>query len=342
MKNPFTPFKLNLCKSVNVNPNKRASRVAKGLTEFEAETAFALSLIKKGYCSTKVVSEAKSQMIRKSGLLEFWTPESINNVGGLNQLKTFIANRAKAFEPGNDHLPRPRGVILVGIPGTGKSLTCKATANILGWPLIRLDIGALKGSLSRRKSEQKMRSALKVIDAFGESVIWIDEIEKAFAGSRSSGETDAGTTANMFATFLTWMQETETSVMVMATANDISKLPPELVRAGRFDATFFVDVPTTSERIEIIKIMNRRYNANIPISYVQKLAGYTGAEIEQLAKDSLYDGLEAAFEAIVPLSRTMREDIQKLKDWAKNRARLANTPEDQPKGQRKLRNVKKG
>ena len=122
MKNPFTPFKLNLCKSVNVNPNKRASRVAKGLTEFEAETAFALSLIKKGYCSTKVISEAKSQMIRKSGLLEFWTPESIKNVGGLNQLKTFIANRAKAFEPGNEHLPRPRGVILVGIPGTGKSL----------------------------------------------------------------------------------------------------------------------------------------------------------------------------------------------------------------------------
>ena len=256
-------------------------------------------------------------------------------------MKKFIANRAKAFEPGNEHLPRPRGVILVGIPGTGKSLTSKATASILGWPLIRLDIGALKGSLVG-ESEQKMRSVLKVIDAFGESVIWIDEIEKAFAGSRSSGETDAGTTANMFATFLTWMQETETSVMVMATANDISKLPPELVRAGRFDATFFVDVPTTSERIEIIKIMNRRYNANIPISYVQKLAGYTGAEIEQLAKDSLFDGLSESYDAIVPLSRTMREDIQKLKDWAKNRARLANTPEDQPKGQRKLRNVKKG
>ena len=126
----------------------------------------------------------------------------------------------------------------MGIPGTGKSLTSKATATILGWPLIRLDIGALKGSLVG-ESEQKMRSALKVIDAFGESVIWIDEVEKAFAGTRSSGDTDAGTTANMFGAFLTWMQETKTSVMVMATANDISKLPPELVRAGRFDATFF-------------------------------------------------------------------------------------------------------
>ena len=333
-------LQVDLCKSVNVNPNKRASRVAKGLTEFEAETAFALSLIKKGYPSCKIVSEAKSQMIRRSGLLEFWTPESIENVGGLNQLKTFIANRAKAFDAGNDHLPRPRGVILVGIPGTGKSLTSKATANILGWPLIRLDIGALKGSLVG-ESEQKMRSALKVIDAFGESVIWIDEVEKAFAGARSSGDTDAGTTANMFGAFLTWMQETQTSVMVMATANDISKLPPELVRAGRFDATFFIDVPSTPERVEIIRIMNRKYNTRIPLSFVQKLSGFTGAEIEQLAKDSLYDGLDAAFDAIVPLSRTMREEMQKLKDWAKNRARLANTPEDQPKGQRKLRNVKK-
>ena len=334
-------LQVELCKSVgNINPNKRASRVAKGLTEFEAETAFALSLIKKGYCSTKIISEAKTQMFLKSGL-KVWEPESIQNVGGLNRLKTFIANRSKAFESDNKHLPKPRGVLLVGIPGTGKSLSCKATASILGWPLIRLDIGALKGSLVG-ESEQKMRSVLKVIDAFGESVIWIDEIEKAFAGTRSSGETDAGTTANMFATFLTWMQETKTSMMVMATANDISKLPPELVRAGRFDATFFVDVPTTSERIEIIKIMNRRYNANIPISYTQKLAGYTGAEIEQLAKDSLFDGLLESFDGIVPLSRTMREEIQKLKDWAKNRARLANTPEDQPKGQRKLRNVKKG
>ncbi len=332
-------LQVELCKSVNVNPNKRASRVAKGLTEFEAETAFALSLIKKGYPSCKIVSEAKSQMIRRSGLLEFWTPESIKDVGGLNQLKTFIANRAKAFETGNENLPRPRGVILVGIPGTGKSLTSKATANILGWPLIRLDIGSLKGSLVG-DSEQKMRSALKVIDAFGESVIWIDEVEKAFAGTRNSGETDGGSSANMFGAFLTWMQETKTSVMVMATANDISKLPPELVRAGRFDATFFIDVPTTPERVEILQIMNRKYKTNIPLSYVQELAGFTGAEIEQLAKDSLYDGLKAAFENIVPLSRTMREEMQKLKDWAKNRARLANTPEDQPKGHRKLRTVK--
>ena len=129
----------------------------------------------------------------------------------------------------------------------------------------------------------------------------------------------------MFATFLTWMAETKSSVLVMATANTISQLPPEFLRAGRFDAVFFIDLPTKAERSEIISIMNRRWNADISLSYVEKLNGYTGAEIEQLAKDSLFDGLENAFNALVPLSRTMREEIQSLRDWAKTRARYANT-----------------
>jgi SpoVK/Ycf46/Vps4 family AAA+-type ATPase len=141
----------------------------------------------------------------------------------------------------------------------------------------------------------------------------------------------------MFATFLTWMAETKSSVLVMATANTISQLPPEFMRAGRFDAVFFIDLPTKVERTEIITIMNRRWNADIPLSYVDKLNGYTGAEIEQLAKDSLFDGLEAAFNALVPLSRTMREEIQSLRDWAKTRARYANTPDAEPEEGRKLR-----
>ena len=186
-----------------------------------------------------------------------------------------------------------------------------------------------------------MRSALKVIDAFGECVCWLDEVEKAFAGTRSSGDVDAGTTANMFSAFLTWMQETKSSVLVMATANDVQKLPPEFIRAGRFDAIFWVDCPTTIERVEIIKIMNRKYGSKILSTYAnQKLNGWTGAEIEQLAKDSLYDGVEAAYEAIVPLSRTMREEIQSLKDWAKSRARLANTLEEEPSRKRKLKKFK--
>ena len=329
-----------LCSSVNVNINKKAARAAKGLTEFEAETAFALSLIKKGYCSTRIISEAKSQMIRKSGLMEFWEPADIKDVGGLDNLKTFISNRSRSYDSGNEHLPRLKGIILVGIPGTGKSLSCKATASILGWPLIRLDIGALKSSLVG-DSERRIREATQVIDAFGEVVVWIDEVEKAFAGSKSSGELDAGTTANMFSHFLTWVQESDTSAIIMATANDISKLPPEFIRAGRFDATFFVDLPTTKERVDIIRIMNRKYGSDIPTTYAQRLASYTGAEIEQLAKDSLYDGLDEAIVSLVPLSRVMREEIISLRDWAKNRARPANTLEDKPKDQRKIRQIPK-
>jgi len=330
----------DLCESVNVNINKRAARAAKGLTEFEAETAFALSLIKKGYCSTKIVSEAKSQMIRKSGLMEFWEPADIKDVGGLDLLKAFISNRARSYESGNEHLPRLKGIILVGIPGTGKSLASKATASLLGWPLIRLDIGSLKSSLVG-DSERRIREATQVIDAFGEVVVWIDEVEKAFAGSKSSGELDAGTTANMFSHFLTWIQESDTSAIIMATANDISKLPPEFIRAGRFDATFFVDLPTTQERIDIIRIMNKKYGSDIPITLAQKLNGYTGAEIEQLAKDSLYDGIDAAFNALVPLSRVMRDEIQSLREWAKNRARPANAPEKTPKEKRKISQIPK-
>jgi hypothetical protein len=328
-------LQVDMGKSLNVKPNRKAARAAKGLTEFETETAYALSLIRKGYFSTRVISEAKGQMIRKSGLMEFWEPANIQDVGGLGKLKQYIESRNKAFSPENSNLPQLKGILLVGCPGTGKSLASKATASILNWPLIRLDIGSLKNSLVGQ-SELRMRQATKLIDAFGKAVVWIDEIEKAFAGTRSSGETDGGTTASMFGHFLTWMSETKTSVLIMATANSIQSLPPELIRSGRFSATFFIDLPSKIERTEIITIMNRKWGSDIPISYVDKLNGYTGAEIEQLAKDSLFDGLDEAFNALVPLSRTMREEIQALREWAKSRARYANTPDEEPEKGRKL------
>lgn len=323
---------------VDLVVNEATARAAKGLTEFEAETAFALSLVKQGRFSQRVITEVKAQMIRKSGLMEFWEPVELREVGGLTNLKRYIANRARAFLPGNDALPKPKGILLVGIPGTGKSLSCKATASILGWPLIRLDIGGLKNSLIG-ESERRMRQATRVIEAFGEAVVWLDEVEKAFAGARSSGQTDAGTSASMFGHFLTWMQEPKDSpCLVMATANDISQLPPEFLRAGRFDAIFFVDLPTRDERLEIIDIMNARYRAALPLpAALDVSAGFTGAEIEQLAKDTLFDGFEAAAQAIVPLSRTMREPIGALRDWAKSRARLANSSDPDPQELRKIR-----
>lgn len=323
---------------ISIKPNRKAARLARGLTEFEAECAYALSLVRKRHFSSRVISELKSQLIRKSGLLEAWEPERIGNVGGLTVLRDYILTRSKAFLPGNEHLPRPRGVLLVGPPGTGKSLCCKAAASILGWPLIRLDIGALKGSLVG-ESEKKIRQATKVIESFGECVVFLDELEKSFSGVKSSGETDAGTTSGMFSHFLTFLQEHRSPVFVMATANDVTRLPPETMRAGRFDAIFLVDLPSLPERCDIIKIMNRRYGTEIPQDMAQRLPGWSGSEIEQLAKESVFVGVEEAFHAIVPLSRTMREEIESLRNWARTRARVANTPEEEPGESRKIRTV---
>jgi SpoVK/Ycf46/Vps4 family AAA+-type ATPase len=313
-----------LADSVGVEIHLPAIDAALGLTEFESETAFALSLVTTKRFCTQVVTEQKKQMIKRTGLMEFWPPVPEDQVGGLERFKQYLANRKKAFEPDNEHLPKPKALLLVGIPGTGKSLSCKAAANILGWPLIRLDLSALKGSLVG-ESEQRIRQATATIDAFGNAVVWLDEIEKGFAGVQSSGRTDGGTTAGMFGHFLTWLQETTSPVLVMATANGIDQLPPEFMRAGRFDAMFFVDLPSVEERVDITRIMNARYQAQIPEDYADQLDGWTGAEIEQLAKDSLFDGLDTAIDTIVPLSKTMKEQITALQQWAATRARRANT-----------------
>ena len=318
-----------LGESVGVEVNPEAVEAALGLTEFEAETAFARSLVERKRFCKEIVTEQKMQMIKRSGLMEFWPPVPIEEVGGLELFKEYIRNRRKAFEPGNDHLPKPKALLLVGIPGTGKSLSCKAAASLLDWPLIRLDISSLKGSLVG-ESECKMRQATATIDAFGRAVIWLDELDKTFSGVKSSGQTDGGTTSGMFGHFLVWLQETRSPILVMATANNISGLPPEFMRAGRFDGMFFVDIPNRSERETIIEIMNQRYGSQIPPEYAEKLTEWTGAEIEQLAKDSLFDGLENACEAIVPLSKTMKEDISALQDWAKTRARRANREDEEP------------
>ena len=317
-----------LGESVGVEPSLDAVEAARGLTEFEAETAFALSLVEKREFCPEIITQQKMQMIRRTGLMEFWPPVSIDQVGGLNLFKNYIFNRKKAFEPGGEHLPKPKAILLVGIPGTGKSLSCKAAASILGWPLIRLDISSLKGSLVG-ESERKLRQATATIDAFGRAVVWLDELEKGFAGVKSSGQTDGGTTSSMFGYFLTWLQETTSPILVMATANDITSLPSEFMRAGRFDAMFFVDLPTTNERQEIIRIMNQRYGSHVSVEEAENLKGWTGAEIEQLAKDSLYDGIFESMNAIVPLSKTMKEEIQSLRDWAKTRARKANETEEE-------------
>lgn len=318
---------------LNIRPNRKAARLATGLTEFQAETAYSLSLTKKGYFSSQMVTQAKIQMIKKSGLLEIYPAAEIEDVGGLSPLKDYIVNRAKAYLP-DAKLPKPKGILLVGVPGTGKSKTACAIASMLQFPLLRLDIGALKNSLVG-ESERRMREATKIIDAFGNCVLFLDELEKMFSGTKG-GLKDSGTTMGMFSHFLTWANE-QNSAYIVATANNIRELPPEFLRAGRFDAIWFVDLPTRIEREEIIRIMNRKYGTFMPLEWADDLNGYTGSEIEQILRDSLFDGLDFAKKSLIPLSRTMKEEIDQLRQWARSRARIANTPDASVLEVRKIR-----
>ena len=322
---------------LNIRPNRKAARLATGLTEFQAETAYSLSLIKKGYFSSQIITDAKSQMIKKSGLLEIYQASSIDDVGGLDRLKEYVVNRAQAYES-NSKLPKPKGILMVGVPGTGKSKTACAIASMLNFPLLRLDIGALKNSLVG-ESERRMREATKIIDAFGNCVLFLDEIEKMFSGTKG-GLRDSGTTMGMLSHFLTWAND-QKSAFIVATANNIKELPPEFMRAGRFDAIWFVDLPSRIEREEIIRIMNKKYGTNMPVEWAESLNGYTGSEIEQILRDSLFDGLETARNSLIPLSRTMKEDIEQLRAWARSRARIANTPDEEINEKRKIRSTVK-
>jgi len=327
----------DLGETLNIRPNRKAARLATGLTEFQAETAYALSLTKKGYFSSKCVTEAKTQMIKKSGLLEIFPAADIADVGGLTPLKEYVLNRSQAYQP-DSALPKPKGILLVGVPGTGKSKTACAIASMLKFPLIRMDIGALKNALVG-ESERRMREATKIIDAFGNCVLFLDELEKMFSGTKS-GLNDSGTTMGMFSHFLTWANDQKTAFIV-ATANNIKELPPEFLRAGRFDAIWFVDLPSRIERAEIIKIMNRKYGTSMPETWADELTGYTGSEIEQILRDSVFDGLDVARRSLIPLSRTMKEDIEQLRQWARSRARIANTPEEESTEIRKIRRTPK-
>ena len=297
---------------------------AKGLTEFEAETAFALSLVEKKKFCAQVVIENKKAMIKRSGIMEFHPPVSITELGGLKNLKDFVWTRKKAFEPGSK-LPRIKGILLVGVAGCGKSLSAKVIASILDWPLIRMDLASFKGSLVGQ-TEENCKKAMATADAFGSAVIWWDEIEKALSGV--GGKHGGDTTESMFGLLLTWMQETKSQLLIVATANAVDNLPAPFLRAGRFDAIFMVDTPTLQERIEIVKIMDARYGSEIEKDFgAEDLNGYTGAEIEQIAKDSLFDGVETAVKNVVPIVKTKAAEVKELREWAKGKARRANTDE---------------
>ena len=215
------------------------SKAALGLTLAEAENVFAKSLAHTRCLDPQIIIEEKKHIIRKSGVLQFYDVDrDMDSVGGLGNLKKWLKQRGGSFskEAREYGLPNPRGVLIVGIPGTGKSLVSKCIGHDWNMPVLRMDVGSLFGSLVGQ-SEANMRKALKTAEALAPCVLWIDELEKSLGGS--SGSSDGGTTARVFGSFLSWMQEKTTPVFVVATANDVSALPPEMLRKGRFDEWYF-------------------------------------------------------------------------------------------------------
>lgn len=322
---------------------ERLLQAALGLTLGEAENVFAKILVKYQRFSPEHVQEVfaeKQQIVRKSGLLEYYSAdEDLRDVGGLAVLKDWLKKRAVAFtaEAGSFGLPPPKGVLLLGVQGCGKSLCAKAVSRLWQLPLLRFDMGRMFGSLVG-SSEENVRRAIGVAESIAPAVLWVDEIDKAFAGSQSSGISDGGTTARVFGTFLTWLSEKSAPVFVVATANDVTQLPPELLRKGRLDEIFYVDLPSPEERVEIFRIHLVKRGRPAEAFDVPALArasnDFSGAEIEAAIVSALYDAFYskeplasghvlAALAETVPLARTMAENIAAQRDWAKGRARNA-------------------
>ncbi len=325
---------------------ERVIEAALGLTAEEAENVFAKSLIRSKDFDFDVILSEKKNIIRKTGLLEFFESRyEMHDIGGLDPLKDWLRKRQKAFsQKARDFgLPLPKGILLIGIPGCGKSMTAKAVGSLWKMPLLRLDVGKVFGSLVG-SSEENIRRVISTAEAVAPAILWLDELEKGFSGVRSSGETDAGTTARVFASFITWLQEKTSPVFVIATANDVSMLPPELLRKGRFDEIFFVDLPSAEERHEIAKIhLGRKDRAPDDFdvdAIVTASQLFSGSEIEQAIISALYDAFDEDLEIttdhvmnacreIIPLAYTMKEKIDGMREWAQSRARMASPTVDE-------------
>lgn len=323
---------------------------AAGLTCAEAENAFALSIVETGGVDASVVGREKTRAIAGKGVLEVCEAgASMDSVGGLDLLKQWLGRRRGAFTRRAEEygLPAPRGMLIMGVPGTGKSLAAKATAALFGRPLLKLDAGRLYGGLVG-ESERNLRTAIGTAEAVAPCVLWIDEIEKGFGGG-GSGQLDGGTSARVFGSFIGWMQEKTAPVFIVATANDVSRLPPEMLRKGRWDELWFVDLPGREEREEIWRIQIGRHGRDPGSFELESLAacteGCTGAEIEQIVREGLYSAfaddtepdtvrLAAIAAETVPLSRLRAESVGQLRSWAKGRARSASSPEKRPGGRR--------
>jgi len=319
-------------------------KAALGLTRDEAQKVYRKALVTAGRLTeseVEIVLSEKKQLIRRNGILEYIeVDETIDSIGGLEELKRWLQQRSNAFtERAREYgLPQPKGMLILGVPGCGKSLIAKTTSRLWGLPLIRLDMGRVYDGSMVGRSEQNLRNALKTAESISPAILFIDEMDKAFAGSTGSSDSDGGTSSRIFGSFLTWMQEKTSPVFVMATANRVERLPGEFLRKGRFDEIFFVDLPNAEERQEIFKIHLLKRRTDIERFDIEQLAnvcdGFSGAEIEQgivaamyeaFAQDREFTQLDiiAACRATLPLSKTMTEQVTALRDWARQRARPA-------------------
>lgn len=312
----------------------------KGLNKFQVQQILNLAYQDGGLLDSEdksLIFTQKEQLIKKAGLLEMIpVKEQIDDIGGMENLKEWLYRKEKIFNNLDKAMKFgvdvPKGIMIVGMPGCGKSLAAKATAKLFNIPLIRLDVGRLLGKYVG-ESEENMRKALKLSEAISPCVLWIDEIEKAFAGvGNSSGSSDV--TTRLFGQFLTWMQEKENTVFIVATANDISKIPAEFLRKGRFDELFFVDFPNPEERRKILEIhlkKRRKWNKDLNIISLVKLTeGYNGADLEAIVKDAIEscfiegkdrletDDLKLAQQNIKSISSTLKGRVEEIREAAKN------------------------
>jgi SpoVK/Ycf46/Vps4 family AAA+-type ATPase len=330
--------------SISTEGREKLLKAALGLTRDEAEKVFRKSRVMAGKLTegeVNIVLSEKKQLIRRNGILDYIEEdETLDSVGGLEELKHWLKQRSNAFtERAREYgLPQPKGMLILGVPGCGKSLIAKTTARLWGLPLLRLDMGRVYDGSMVGRSEANLRGALKTAESISPAVLFIDEIDKAFAGSAGSADSDGGTSSRIFGSFLTWMQEKTSPVFVIATANRVERLPSEFLRKGRFDEIFFVDLPNEEERKEIFRIhlgKRRGDTDRFDFDQLSKVCeGFSGAEIEQGLISAMYEAFAqgreftqldiiAAIRATLPLSKTMSEQVTALRDWARQRARPA-------------------
>jgi SpoVK/Ycf46/Vps4 family AAA+-type ATPase len=331
---------------VSSEVREKLLKAALGLTIDEAQKVYRKAYVKSGSLTqeeVEIVLSEKKQLIRRNGILEYIEEdETIEAVGGLDELKKWLRQRSDAFTQRARvyGLPQPKGMLILGVPGCGKSMIAKTTSRLWGLPILRLDMGRVYDGSMVGRSEANLRNALKTAESISPVILFIDELDKSFAGSGGSADSDGGTSSRIFGSFLTWMQEKTSSVFVMATANRVERLPGEFLRKGRFDEIFFVDLPTPQERQAIFKIHLNKRRSEISRFDTEQLAkvsdGFSGAEIEQAIIAAMYEAFAqdreftqldiiAAIKSTLPLSRTMTEQVSALRDWARQRARPAST-----------------